>query len=465
MWSANLARACRIQLAATGLYWREMRTSHTTEPSSDTETPPSESESTGPNTRWNFFTLAAIQIVMRTGWIFKTESIVIPAIMDMLSGEAWLRGCLPMLNRFGLSIPPLLAASKVRAAKLKKLFLVGCILVASATFFGIAIMFHFGGTKQSGWMTAGFLALYTLFFIAIGINQLSFSTLQGKLVPANQRGRLMMTSNVVGAIVAIGFAWFLMPQWLWPGGGRFDLMCGFAGGCFFLSALIGLAVREWEDSFPNVHEPIAAQIRETLNVFRHDRNFRRVALISSLFGCSFMLFPHYQALGRERLGLGFDNLVGWVIIQNGGTAMFSFLAGPIADYRGNRLVLRIVVLCISFAPLCAVGLANSAEWGATLFPLIFVLVGMTPVAVRTLNNYTLEICPRESHPKYLSALGLCLAVPIFLSPLVGRLMDEVGMEPVFYVLSGIAFVAWIITFSLSEPRHHQKTAVRLPLES
>jgi hypothetical protein len=306
-----------------------MRTSHTTEPSSDTETPPSESESTGPNTRWNFFTLAAIQIVMRTGWIFKTESIVIPAIMDMLSGEAWLRGCLPMLNRFGLSIPPLLAASKVRAAKLKKLFLVGCILVASATFFGIAIMFHFGGTKQSGWMTAGFLALYTLFFIAIGINQLSFSTLQGKLVPANQRGRLMMTSNVVGAIVAIGFAWFLMPQWLWPGGGRFDLMCGFAGGCFFLSALIGLAVREWEDSFPNVHEPIAAQIRETLNVFRHDRNFRRVALISSLFGCSFMLFPHYQALGRERLGLGFDNLVGWVIIQNGGTAMFSFLAGPI----------------------------------------------------------------------------------------------------------------------------------------
>ena len=76
-----------------------MRTSHTTEPSSDTETPPSESESTGPNTRWNFFTLAAIQIVMRTGWIFKTESIVIPAIMDMLSGEAWLRGCLPMLNR------------------------------------------------------------------------------------------------------------------------------------------------------------------------------------------------------------------------------------------------------------------------------------------------------------------------------------------------------------------------------
>jgi predicted MFS family arabinose efflux permease len=452
-----------IQTAASGLQWLEMRTTPINASSAAGESAAEELPS--PNIRWNFFTLASIQIVMRTGWIFKTESIVMPAIMDMLSGEAWLRGCLPMLNRFGLSIPPLIAAARIRSAKLKKLFLVGSVFVAAATFFGIATMFYFGGSGRSGWMTVCFLALYAVFFMAVGLNQLSFSTLQGKLIPVNQRGRLMMTSNVLGAILAIGFAGFLMPQWLWPDGGRFDLMCGFAGGCFLLSALIGLAIRECEDSFPQVHEPLMARVRETLAVFGDDKNFRRVALLSALFGCSFMLFPHYQTLGRERLQLDFDNLVWWVIIQNGGTALFSFLAGPIADSRGNRLVLRIVVLCAALAPLSAIWLTRNIEFGVVLFPAVFVLLGMSPVAIRTLNNYTLEICPRESHPKYLSAQGLCIAVPIFISPLVGRAIDIIGMDPVFYVISGLAFLGWLITFALSEPRHHQKTAVRLPLES
>ena len=55
--------------------------------------------------RGNFFKIALFQITLRTGWIFKTESIVMPAVMDSISGAGWLRGFLPVLNRFGRSGP------------------------------------------------------------------------------------------------------------------------------------------------------------------------------------------------------------------------------------------------------------------------------------------------------------------------------------------------------------------------
>ena len=40
----------------------------------------------------NFILLAVYQIVLRVGWIFKTESIVMPAFLDHIGGTPWLRG-------------------------------------------------------------------------------------------------------------------------------------------------------------------------------------------------------------------------------------------------------------------------------------------------------------------------------------------------------------------------------------
>ena len=56
--------------------------------------------------RHNFLLLVAYQVVVRTGWIFKTESIVMPAVLDLTGAGAWMRAILPTLNRFGQTIPP-----------------------------------------------------------------------------------------------------------------------------------------------------------------------------------------------------------------------------------------------------------------------------------------------------------------------------------------------------------------------
>ncbi len=65
-----------------------------------------------------------------------------------------------------------------------------------------------------------------------------------------------------------------------------------------------------------------------------------LAPVAMLFGTSMILFPHYQALGLEQWDLPLHNLVPWLIVQNAGVALFSLVAGPLADRRGNRRVVH-----------------------------------------------------------------------------------------------------------------------------
>ncbi len=50
-------------------------------------------------------------------------------------------------------------------------------------------------------------------------------------------------------------------------------------------------------------------------------------------------------------------MIAWVIIQNIGTAVFSSVAGTLADRRGNRLVLQIILGCLACVPPFAFGFA------------------------------------------------------------------------------------------------------------
>ena len=62
----------------------------------------------------NFWILVVYQVVLRAGWIFKTESVVMPHAADALEPTGLARGWLPLLNRLGQSVPPVLAARRVK---------------------------------------------------------------------------------------------------------------------------------------------------------------------------------------------------------------------------------------------------------------------------------------------------------------------------------------------------------------
>ena len=360
--------------------------------------------------RHNFLIMALYQISLRCGWIFKTESIVMPAFLDALGVSAWVRGFLPLLNRFGQSVPPMLLSSDVRAARYKKTIVCITMLLFAVCFFAIAVIWSVSAGGQ--WMPAVFLLIYALFFMVVGVHNLAARAVQGKLIRANRRGRLMLVGNVFGAIASVGLAYWLFPKWL-PAEGphNFFGLFAFASGMFVVSAFIALVVIEPEDPTYKATRRLHKAWYDAKQTFRDDPRFRRIALVGALANTSIMLFPHYQPIAKAYLQLSLDNLMPWVIAQNLGMAAFSIVLGPIADVRGNRTVLRLLLIIMIATPLMTLLLIHQPDWGGDYFWIIFILVGMTPFSIGILFNYTLELTEPENHPRYLATLGLVVALP------------------------------------------------------
>jgi len=403
----------------------------------------------------NFLLLMIYQIVLRCGWIFKTESIIIPAVLDLIAGAGWIRGFLPVLGRIGQSFPPLVYAQHLRSAPFKKIALAATSLAMALSFFGLGAIFipSVREMLSPSMMVFAFLAFYFLFFCATGLNQLGFGTTQGKLIPPTLRGRLMLTSNVIGAIVAIALVALLLPIWLNEDNFSVYWIFGFAAFTFLASTIFVLNLRETPDDAGDPHVHVFQFFKQSVRVFRDDHQFRLLCLVAIAFGTSLMLFPHYQALARSRLPVDLSRLITWVMIQNAGTAVFSLMGGPLADWRGNRATLRLMMFGVMILPMISIFIVRAGDVGVPLFDWFFILMGVTPITFRAFTNYTLEMVPPKLHPQYLATKSLCIAAPVLLSPLIGLLIDITSFEVVFAGITAVLLAGWILTWYLVEPRH------------
>ncbi len=407
----------------------------------------------GRNEPYNLAVLALNAVVFRVGWIFKTESVIMPAFLDSVAGAGWLRGMLPVLNRVGQSVPPFLLARRISLAPYKKRIFVLALFGEALPFLGLALTVSLVGGRTTPWLAMAFLAFYGIYFGFIGLAQISQGTLQGKLIRPERRGRLLALSTAGGAFVSVPFALWLLPGWLADPMG-WVLVFGMTGGCFALSALVALGLREPADRHSHTVGGVGEAFRSAARILREDRNFRRLVGIAALFGASLLLFPHYQALARERLGMGGASLVVWVVVQNLAIGVASLVVGPFADRRGNRLALGLVLLGAALVPVLAIFLARlDPAAGRQNFWLLFVAIGFLPMALRLLTNYTLEIARPVDHPRYLSTLQICSSAPFLLSPLVGLLIDVTSFELVFLSTAVVTALGAALTFTLTEPRH------------
>ena len=146
----------------------------------------------------NLLVIAAYQVTVRIGWIFKTETIIMPAILDAVADAGFLRGMLPVIGRFGQSLPPLAFASRLSRMPLKKRPLVVTTLALAGCFGLLAAAWSVLAGRHPLLLAVIYLTLYAGFAVSNGLNLLVLATLQGKLVPVASRGRLMLLNTTVG---------------------------------------------------------------------------------------------------------------------------------------------------------------------------------------------------------------------------------------------------------------------------
>jgi MFS family permease len=407
------------------------------------------------NTLW----IELYQVVVRVGWIFKTETIIMPAVLDAVVDSGALRGLLPVLNRGGQSVPPLFAAGALARMPRKKWALVRTSLSMAAWFGILAVAWRPLAERRPDLLAALFLVLYALFSASNGVNQLVVASLQGKLISPGHRGRAMVVSVAVGSVLAIVAALLLLGPWLEEQNG-FPKIFGATAAFFAIAAIMPLFLDEPADR----HEHTATELPERRGIsrafagwaaaLRADRALVRLCLVAACFSAVLMLFPHYQAFARDRLGSGLGSLLTWVVVQNAATGIMSLVVGPMSDRRGTRIVLIWLVALSATTPLVVTLLslldhAVAVEW----FSIVYAPLGLNPLTLKLFTNYALELAPAPAeHPRYVSIVGAALAVPFVLSPLIGLAVDAIGFRPVFIAGAAVIAVGAALAIRLPEPR-------------
>ena len=411
----------------------------------------------GRNTLW----IIVYQVLVRVGWVFKTETVIIPAVLDAVIDSGTLRGLLPVLNRGGQSLPPLLFAGSLARMRRKWPAAVVTTAVLAACFGLLAVLWGPLDATRPDLLVVVFLVLYGLFAAVNGLNQLVLATLQGKLIAAGNRGRAMVLSVTIGSVAAITASFWLLGPWLSQADG-FPKIFAATAVFFALAAFIPPLLDEPADDVPpRVHparshwEAMVAGIEVWRRTLAGDAALVRLAAVAACFAAVIMLFPHYQAYARDVLGTPTRSLLVWVVVQNVATGVASLVAGPLADRRGTRIVLIWLMALSSLTPLVVTGLslvppALAGRW----FWLVYAPLGLNPISLKFFVAYALELAPRAAdHPLYVSIVGAALGVPFVLSPLVGYSVDALGFRPVFLVGAAVIAAGGIVAVGLPEPRH------------
>ena len=383
----------------------------------DSEPPESDPPTLSPTERDNLRTLVAFHVSLRCGWIFKVETVIMPAVLDALSGAGWVRGCLPILNKLGQSVAPLAFSGAITRASRKGRALTATTGAMAAIFGTLAFAWPYRGQLPPAAAVVGFLGLYTIFFAATGTNVVAFNTVQGKLIPARRRGRLLWLSGAIGSVAAIALAFTLMPRWLAePNGDGF--------GRFFIAAAVGFSlacVLTWrlrEEPSPAAQAtPAISGAQEAIR----DPAIRTAASVGALAISGQLLFPHYQWIGQNLLGFGRASLLVWLLTQTAAVAVYAPISGAVCDRVGTRRAVQLMTGLSLAPPLMTVGFV--LEWlPAAAFPLLFATLGLAPVLQKTILNHVLELAPSARHPVTLAAMQIVLVAPFVFAPAAGLLV-------------------------------------------
>jgi hypothetical protein len=419
----------------------------------------------GARERRNTLWLEGYQIVVRVGWIFKTETIIMPAVLDAVVDSGLLRGLLPVLNRGGQSLPPLAFSAALARRPVKKWTLVRTTLAMAACFAVLAAVWAPLQAARPDILAVVFLVIYAAFSSANGLTQLAAAALQGKLIAPGHRGRALVVSVAVGSVLAIVAALVLLGPWLREPDG-FPKIFGATAVFFALAAVAPVFLDEPADEV-EPRRPAGGRgwaggaighawggVADWRRTLTRDRTLLRLCLVAACFSAVLMLFPHYQAFARDRLGSGLTSLLTWVVVQNASTGAVSLVAGPLADRRGTRLVLVWLVALSSLTPLVVTALsllphATAVRW----FWIVYVPLGLNPISLKIFTNYALELAPRRvDHPRYVSIVGAALAAPFVISPLIGMAIDLVGFRPAFVIGAAAIAAGAVVAAGLPEPR-------------
>ena len=417
---------------------------------------------TPPHYRRNWTMLLADYVLWGIAMNFIGVSTVMPAFVRQFTDSAPIIGMVNTVWNGAWLIPQLAAANALNHLPRKKGALVRAGLLSRFNLLIVALALMLGLWQRPGWMLVAFFALLTLFFGFDAFCSIAWFDIVAKAIPANRRGRLFGTGQVIGSLLAFGVGAFV--RWiLGPQGPVFPANYAWLFALAGVSVLLGLAalasVAEPLEDVPEERATWSDYLPQLVRILREEAVYRRVIAAWLLSGLTALASPFYVLYATDQLGLAQEMIGLFIIAQTLGGLVGSFGFGALAERRGPGAVIRISVAVGASGPLVALALhfARVAGWLPVAYAWVFVVLGIVNSSIMLgFMNYLLELAPPGHRPTYMG-LSNTLGGLLVLVPMLGGWLLQTTSYPVLFAAAAVGPVAaWVIAMRL--PASQQSTA-------
>ena len=404
------------------------------------------------NFRWNFsVNLIDITFITLAFSVISRETIT-PLLISNLTDSKIAIGFVPAIFSLCFYLPQLFAANHAERLKRKLPFvmLVGGILERVPYFFLGFAVFFFAESAPIVALICIYLAIGLGAFGA-GVATPAWFSMIGKVLPVKKRGIFFGLADGLGTFMGFIGAFVvgvILDEVQYP----LSFTTLFLAAALFMGiSWVGLSLnREPESPVVKKHIPFQRYFRQLPAILRGNHNFRRFLLSYALSRFSMMGASFFIVYGNESFELSGADVGLLTAVLIGSQAVMQLTLGWLGDRRGHKANLMISGLSLAGAAI----MAMSASTLEGLIP-AFMLLGTGLAADRISHlNIVLEFAVPEDQPTFIGLTNTLLAPVVFLAPIFGGWLADVGFDALFTlmlicgVLGGILLQIWV-----KEPRH------------
>lgn len=392
------------------------------------------------------------------GIAFASANTIMPAFVATLTDNKLLIGAVTSVWLGGWLLPQVFAANHLSHQPRKYPIMMRWQFLFRPVFPLFVLWLLWGGTRFPLLTVYLFLAMLAVFAASDAVVALAWFDMFAKALPAQTRGRLVGTGQVVTGISAIGVG-AIIQYVLGPKGPpypvNYAVIFGLASLCYLVSACANALIVEPREAVPETRPPLRDYFPQLARLWREDFAFNRVTMVRLLVGLGGLAMPFYVVYATQGLGLSVSTIGLFAAATMVGTAVSGLVLGPIADRQGSHRVIQItswiavsvpaLVLLLHLTPLRALAVY--------LYPMLYVLIGMVEGSVMLgYLNFVLEISPPGQRPVYMG-LTNTIAGLLVVVPLIGGWLLQRTSYPVLFSLAAAGIlVGAILALTLPSPR-------------
>lgn len=418
---------------------------------------------------WNARAFALDMGIFNTGMAFISSTTVIPTFVATLTDSEFMVGLASGVITGGWLLPQLIVASLVSRLPQKKPIIMRTAWLGRPLPLVIGLLIWLLGLNHPMLSVAVVLVGIFLFFVSDAVVSVPWFDLMAKTIPANRRGRVQGTAQVVGALGGFGVG-FIVRHLLseksplaFPN--NYAVLFGCAALGFFASAIALSLIREPE-AIVDVGARKVPSLKEVFSmmprIMLEDRAYLRLVIVRIVSGFATMGSAFYVLHATRGLGLGQEVVGLFVSTQVVGTLLSGLLMGIVQDRWGPLVHIRLVIALSATSPLLALllGALHPLLGNNILYPylMVYVLLGISMGSMGfPYFNWIMEHVESSWRPLYIGLINTLSAILMLAPALAGWVAGSVSYPAVFWLCILFAGIGLALTLGLPCTRQNGDT--------